>query len=312
MKQVIENIRTQQNLLFTYQSSEMSEDIKRYVNYYKLPAENISYGCGYEQVGDERVFVQSFRPGHVKAHILLVHGYYDHAGLLSKTIRFFVDQEYHVLTFDLPGHGLSTGERAAIADFSFYVECIRKVVQRHLSLANLPVYIVAHSTGAAAAIDYLLNDKGASLIQKSVLVCPLIRSYRWNATTLGLKVLKLFVRRVKRAFRKNSSDSAFLTFVRQDPLQHNKVPLSWVEALVKWNDHIQKGEPSPADVFVIQGKKDTTVDWKHNIIFLLKKFPNIEVKLVEKGKHHLLNEEETMRKQVYSSIHRYLSDEFVK
>lgn len=308
MKQVINNIRNNQNLLFTYQSSEISEDIKRYIHYYKLPTEHVSYYYGYEQVGCERLFVQSFHPGQVNGHILLVHGYYDHAGVLSEAIRFLVQQGFRVLTFDLPGHGLSTGERAAITNFSLYAEGIREIVRRHLYKEALPVYIMAHSTGAAAAIDYILNDPEASVVQKAVFVCPLVHSYRWDVTTKGIKILKRFARELKRVFRKNSSDSAFLDFIRQDPLQHDKVPLSWVEALVKWNDSIKKGEPSPINVFVIQGKKDTTVDWKYNVIFLLKKFPNIEIKLVENGRHHLLNEEETIRRQVFASINHYLTN----
>ncbi|MFC3885780.1 alpha/beta hydrolase [Bacillus songklensis] len=307
MKQVIENIRNNKNLVFTCQSSEMNEDIKRYVHYYKLPTEDVSYCCGYEPIGHERLFVQSFRPRQLKGHLLLLHGYYDHAGVLSKAIRFLVQQHFHVLTFDLPGHGLSTGERAAIADFSLYVESVREVIRRHLSSAALPVYIVAHSTGAAAAIDYILNDKEASAIQKAVFVAPLVRSYHWNATSISIKALRLFVRQLKRVIRNNSSDAAFLRFMREDPLQHDKVPLSWVEALMKWNDSIEKGEPSAANVLVIQGKKDTTVDWEYNIVFLLRKFPNITVQLVENGKHHLLNEEEMTRRQVFNSINRYLT-----
>ncbi|NER40248.1 alpha/beta hydrolase [Bacillus megaterium NBRC 15308 = ATCC 14581] len=50
------------------------------------------------------------------------------------------------MTFDLPGHGLSTGERGAVSEFSLYVESIREVMRRHLSSSSLPIYIVAHST----------------------------------------------------------------------------------------------------------------------------------------------------------------------
>ncbi|WP_286677014.1 alpha/beta hydrolase [Priestia megaterium] len=105
--------------------------------------------------------------------MLLLHGYYDHAGVLSTVIRFLVQQGFHVLTFDLPGHGLSTGERGAVSEFSFYVESIREVVRRHLSSSTLPIYILAHSTGAAAAVDYILNNHEVSQIRKAVLVCPL-------------------------------------------------------------------------------------------------------------------------------------------
>ena len=309
MKQVIENIQNDQHSRFTYDSRPMNENMKRYSEFYNLPTENIMYRYGFESFVHERLFIQSFRPLPVKAHILLLHGYYDHAGVLSTVIRFLIQQGFHVLTFDLPGHGLSTGERGAISEFSLYTESIREVVRRHLSSSSLPVYIVAHSTGASAAVDYILNNPEKSQIRKVVLVSPLVRPYRWNAITILIKPLKTFTRNLKRMLRNNSSDAKFLHFVKNDPLQYDQVPLSWVESLIRWNELIKKGNPSSVPVLILQGKKDTTVDWRYNVGFLLKKFPNIDVELIENGKHHLLNEEEHIRNNVFSSIHRYLTDD---
>ena len=161
MKQIMENIRNDHRLLFTDAPSKMNENIRRYAAYYRLPIKQVSYRYGYERVGDERLFVQSFRPECVKAHILLLHGYYDHAGVLNETIRYFVDKGFRVWTIDFPGHGLSTGERASISDFSYYAESVKEIVERHLAKRNSPVYFIAHSTGAAAGMHYLLHDKEA-------------------------------------------------------------------------------------------------------------------------------------------------------
>ena len=308
MKQVIKNIQNDQHH-FTYASRPMNENMKRYSEFYNLPTENIIYRYGFESFVHERLFIQSFRPLPIKAHILLLHGYYDHAGVLSTVIRFLIQQGFQVLTFDLPGHGLSTGERGAISEFSLYTESIREVVRRHLSSSSLPVYIVAHSTGAAVAVDYILNNPETSQIRKAVLVSPLVRPYRWNSITILVKPLKMFTRNLKRMLRNNSSDAKFLHFVKNDPLQYDQVPLSWVESLIRWNELIKKGNPSSVPVLILQGKKDTTVDWRYNVGFLLKKFPNIDVELIENGKHHLLNEEEHIRNNVFSSIHRYLTDD---
>lgn len=191
MKQVIENIRNDPHLLFTYDTRPMTENIKRYSEFYHLPTEEVMYRYGYEKVAHEWLFIQSFCPVHVIRHVLLIHGYYDHTEVLSASIRFLVQKGFHVLTIDLPGHGLSTGEHAVVSEFSHYAESIREVVHRHLSSHSLPVHIVAHSTGAAAAVDYLLNEYEAPPIQKAVLICPLIRSYRWNAMTIGVKPIKV-------------------------------------------------------------------------------------------------------------------------
>ncbi|WP_169907724.1 alpha/beta hydrolase [Priestia abyssalis] len=307
MKQIMDSIRNNHHMLFTDAPSELNENVQRYAAYYRLPIKQVLYRYGYERVGDERLFVQSFRPEDVKGHILLLHGYYDHAGVLNETIRYFVDKGFHVWTIDFPGHGLSTGERASILEFSYYAESVKEIVRRHLAKTDSPVYFIAHSTGAAAAMHYLLYDKEASVIQKAVFICPLVRSYRWNASTIGIKLLKPLVSELKRVVRTNSSNEAFLRFIKNDPLQHDKVPLSWAEALMRWNDDIKKATPSGADVFIIQGKDDTTVDWQHNVVFLLKKFPFASVRLVEEGKHHLLNERDEIRQDVFTLIHDYLT-----
>ncbi|NER40232.1 alpha/beta hydrolase [Bacillus megaterium NBRC 15308 = ATCC 14581] len=96
---------------------------------------------------------------------MLLHGYYDHAGVLSTVIRFLIQQGFHVLTFDLPGHGLSTGERGAISEF-FSIQKVLEKSYVDTCLRSLPVYIVAHSTGASAAVDYILNNPETSQIQQ--------------------------------------------------------------------------------------------------------------------------------------------------
>lgn len=305
MKEVIKNIQNDDQLLFTYDPRPLNEDIKKYLEFYHLPSKNITYSYGYEKAASERLFIQSFRPLKVKANILLLHGYYDHAGILGRAIRFFVGQGFHVLTFDLPGHGLSSGKRAVITDFSFYRDSVREIVHKHLSPSPFPVYSVSHSTGAGAVIDHLLNSEDRSPIEKAAFIGPLIRSYRWEVTTFGMKPLMMVTPELRRVFRSNSSDTNFLRFIKQDPLQHNKVPLRWLEALMKWNESLKERTPSLTPILVIQGKKDTTVDWRYNIALLQKKFPNIDVQLIKNGKHHLLNEKEPIRDQVFSSIHNF-------
>ena len=99
-----------------------------------------------------------------------------------------------------------------------------------------------------------------------------------------------FTQQLRRVFRNNSSDINFCKFVKNDPLQYDKLPLSWLEALIRWNESIKTESTSSVPIFILQGKKDTTVDWRYNIDFLLKKFQNTDVELIENGKHHLLNE----------------------
>ena len=59
--------------------------------------------------------------------------------------------------YDHPGHGLSSGARASIDDFSEYVS----VLEDFLRIARVhlpgPYHLVAHSMGGAVTLDYLLT-----------------------------------------------------------------------------------------------------------------------------------------------------------
>ncbi len=62
-------------------------------------------------------------------------------GVLSTVIRFLIQQGFHVLTFDLPGHGLSTGERGShFGVFSLYRKVFEKSCVDTCSSSLLGLY----------------------------------------------------------------------------------------------------------------------------------------------------------------------------
>ncbi|SUV72968.1 lysophospholipase [Acinetobacter baumannii] len=40
---------------------------------------------------------------------MLLHGYLEHSGIYQPIIREILEQGFSVITYDLPGHGLSNG-----------------------------------------------------------------------------------------------------------------------------------------------------------------------------------------------------------
>ena len=62
-----------------------------------------------------------YEPATYTATVVLLHGYLNHSGQYRHLIRFLLENGFAVALFDLPGHGLSTGESAAIASFDQYL-----------------------------------------------------------------------------------------------------------------------------------------------------------------------------------------------
>jgi len=119
---------------------------------------------------------------HQAGTVVVVHGYYDHVGLFSKLIRHCLSTGFSVLAFDLPGHGLSSGEPASIESFDLYSEALAEF----LALAEAqsvprPWHLIAQSTGAAAVTNYLIkHDKFQPFdLHRIIFLAPLIRPTNW-------------------------------------------------------------------------------------------------------------------------------------
>src|SRR5690606_5817419 len=97
-----------------------------------------------------------------KGVVVVLHGYFDHVGLFGHLIRHLLERGYGVVAFDLPGHGLSSGERASIATFAHYVEVFEAVLREISKAFPVPVAAVGQSTGGAILLNYLARG-GAGL-----------------------------------------------------------------------------------------------------------------------------------------------------
>ncbi|MFP4430535.1 MAG: alpha/beta fold hydrolase [Spirochaetota bacterium] len=257
--------------------------------------------------------VLSARPR--RGTVLLLHGYLDHALVNGKTIRLLFAAGYDVLAPDLPGHGLSDGEEAAIDDFATYAEALRSVLVDPASNAPATpatsatptdsatpgsLFAVGHSAGAAAVLAYC-NRYGCPFASV-VLVAPLVRTVGWRAIKVALPLLRLISRRIFRRSGACSSDRDFVDFHKADPRMAQTASLEWSRAMLDWESRLEEYTRFPDSAVVIQGTKDSVVARRHNLRFLQRKIPNLSVNLIQGGMHCLLNEREELRVQVEEII----------
>ena len=71
------------------------------------------------------------------------------------------------------------------------------------------------------------------------MVAPLVRHAYWYISKAHYYLAKPFVHAYPRPFRTNSSDPQFLVALRNDPLEGNEIPLTWLGALYAWNRKIE-------------------------------------------------------------------------
>ncbi len=263
---------------------------------------------GVVEVAGYRVAMQVWRPPQAVATLLVLHGYYDHMGLYGHIYDWALRQGFAVLSCDLPGHGLSTGKRASINTFQEYQQVLQALLAKAEQLRlPKPWHLLGQSTGGAIAFEYVLNQQPVSQIGETILLAPLVRPRAWQQSKLLYQLVKPFRSSVPRSFSENSNDSAFVEFVRNDPLQARILPTAWVGALADWITYIEQAKPSGRSPIIVQGDADMTVDWQHNLNILTDKFSDPRILLLPQARHHLANEQIAMREQYFQFLTEQLN-----
>lgn len=287
-------------------------DLTPYLDYYGINFRSefpqLAHTLGWFEAARERIAGQVFALPEADGTVFILHGYYDHLGLYSHLIRWCLQRNLSVVGWDLPGHGLSTGPRASIDSFGDYVEVLQAALGHAQQALPQPFHIFGQSTGGAITMDFLLGGgfrHNNSPFQQVVLLAPLVRPARWRQARIAFHLLSPFLRQTRRSFARNSSDEAFLHFLKnEDPLQQHTLPTQWVRAMREWMGRMLEFPPTDLSPMVIQGEQDGTVDWRFNLPVICEKFRDPEVLMLPNGKHHLANESETIRRQYLSALER--------
>lgn len=287
-----------------------SPEQQEYFRHYKLDFEDrypeLQHFFGSINSGRYQLACHYFRCSAPKGCCFIFHGYYDHAGLFGRLIEFCIQRQLSVVIYDLPGHGLSSGEQVSINDFADYQLVLNDVLERFEDELPDPWYGIAQSTGAAVLMDYLL-DNPQSIFSKTVLLAPLVRPRSWSSISMLATVLRLFGRQFPRRASNCSNDKSFKQFItEQDPLQSPTVSLVWLGALKKWVQRFLLHKACKHGPLVVQGKKDSTVDWLYNIGVIKKKFPNASTVYLNTARHHLANEDDDNMARLTEHLETFL------
>jgi lysophospholipase len=281
-----------------------------YYQYYQYQDILNSYNVDIDSVdcAAQKIVFQLFsqRDGSSKGTFIIVHGYMDHSGLYHHIVRHLLGQGFNVLVFDKQGHGVSSGERYGIRDFSEYAHQLDAlIVDLSAQTQDTPYYLIGQSTGASVVMEYLLNNTFTmdKRIKQVMLLAPLVRNQRFLMTKVHHYLTRYFIKNIKRSKSRSSHDQLFLDLINnRDPLGHKYMKASWIGALMAWEQRFEQYKTCAMDVRVIQGSDDTTVAWQHNLAAIQQKFSVSEQVVITGAKHNLVNETEQYREQLYRAM----------
>lgn len=287
-----------------------------YARFYALDEERrqpgLHHGGGWIQAAGYRILLQVFQPSACRGTVFIVHGYLEHSGLYPRLLPLILKAGYAVVIHDLPGHGLSSGVRAGIADFEEYQQVLAAVQQAAGGLPG-PWLGLGQSTGGAILMEQVLRDCACGVrpvFDRLFLLAPLVLPTRlqwWQIR--GLFWLFGAVRSsTPRSFRRNTGDEAFLHFIRhEDPLQARWIPYGWVMALKGWVGRIHRYPSCRFPVWVVQGGRDTTVNGSYNLKFVRSRFRVCASLSLTEASHQLANEQDEVRRPLERLLSAFLA-----
>lgn len=280
-------------------------NLKPYLNFYQLPMPNksLSLYAGRLAVDGDHIFTMAWQPTNSIGTAIVVHGYMDHMGLFNHLIQNLLERQLRVVCFDLPGHGLSTGTPGYILDYGDYVGALESVISVTRRKFDGPLHGVGQSMGGAVLLKHHIKDADDYPFTSLNLFAPLLQPKNWPINHILYLLTKPFFKTRKRVFRDSSWDQEFLYFLRYcDPLQARLMPLAWVGALKKWIQEFRRYEGGDLAINLIQGDADKTLDWETNLGVFEQKFPALNVHIIKDGNHHLVNEIESMRSEIFAAL----------
>jgi len=296
--------------------SEMSEftqtsSVQQYLNFYGInfskEIPEVKHRFTSIQSAEYKIAVQCWSQEKSKGTIFLAHGYLDHTGVFGHAIRYALKNNYSVCAFDLPGHGLSSGEAATISSFDKYTDALQAVYERVSENTASPLHVLAQSTGGSVVLNHLWRY-GPDAFDKVILLAPLIRSHGWGLTRLAFFFLKPLLKNTPRHFNENTHNKKFISFLReQDPLQSRVIPTQWVGAMSAWWEKFINLPVLEKPVLVIQGDADTTVDWSYNMRQIKSRLPNATITIVPELRHQIVNESDSFRTSVFTKVTKFLN-----
>ncbi len=249
---------------------------------------------------DDWIGVYRFTPKNPRQWVIFTHGILDHIGTSSLLIRFLLEREVGVVAFDLPGHGLSRGNRADIDDFETYGLAWARVM--HETQGLYPRTAMGHSTGAAALLTFTQRE-GTILPEQIILLAPLVRNVFWDLSRFAYTAIGWATAYVPANDGAASRDQEWLRKWRNDPLTVKSLPLNWFRALQLWEERSHRWKPLDGSRFhIIQGTEDGVVDWRYNIPFLEERYPGIHVHYVLGAWHGLQYDIPAARDQFFSLL----------
>lgn len=105
------------------------------------------------------LFTRTWSAREPRYEVLLVHGLGEHSGRWAEPMTHLTDRGADVYTYDLRGHGRSSGDRTDVTSFDRFYDDISEMAAATVAASGRPWVLYGHSLGGLQATGYLLSGR---------------------------------------------------------------------------------------------------------------------------------------------------------
>lgn len=240
-----------------------------------------------------------------RAVICLVHGIGEHCGRYEHVAEFFTTHQFAVLSFDLRGHGKSSGQRGHTPSFEALMSDIDLLFQEaDRRFPGLPRFLYGHSLGGALVLNYTLRRKPQVL--GVVAASPGLRSAveEQKLKVILAKIGGLLAPTLSIATGLDantiSRDSRVIDKYNKDPLVHGKMSLGMGRSMLQATEWVFKHAAEfPSPLLIMHGSADALTYPRGSQEFASLVSKNCTLKLWEGLAHETHNEPEKAQVLAY-------------
>jgi alpha-beta hydrolase superfamily lysophospholipase len=262
----------------------------------------------------EALFAQSWEPiDQAVGGVAIVHGLGEHSSRYAHVAEKLAGEGYLVLTQDQRGHGQSGGQRGHVAEYSWLLDDIERLVKElRERLPSGPIFLYGHSLGGNLVLNYSLRRRSpvAGIIASSPLLLPAVTPPPWKRSLARFLnyVWPSFTFRTGIRSSDLSHDPAALAARESDPLIHHRVSARLAVQMMaagRWSLAHATELATPA--LILHGTADPVTDCAASIEFAKRASDCCTLRTFPGLLHELHWEFE--RDEILSSVIQWMQDE---
>jgi len=165
-----------------------------------------------------------------KGGVYLVHGLGEHSGRYAHLADALNQAGYHLMGFDLRGHGLSKGKRGHTPDYDHMLDDIQVFIQESQNrfASGMPAFLYGHSLGGNLVINYGLRRSTANL-EGIIATAPVLKTafeppkVKLKAAKVMAKLMPAFTLKSGLEVDALARDQAVVEAYQSDPYVHDSL-----------------------------------------------------------------------------------------